>query len=178
MWPRRTWLLLSPAAYIRFQEDLDHHGAGLMSGLRSIVIVGHTPQHDLEIIRRLGVQIARIAPVAAVLDTHRLSKCNLGTGAGLLAAEKHLPLEHHALLDVLGEFGVPHDGRSLHDAGNDATYTLHGLILLAIRWAESTYWRGGTRADAAPAASGVCGSRSGVHLVRTPSVEDIPLSVT
>lgn len=121
---------------LQFQEDLEHHGAGLMSVLRNIVIVGHTPQHDLEIIRRLGVQISRVAPVVAVLDTHRLSKCILGAGSS--AAEKHTPLEHHALSDVLVELGVPHEGRSLHNAGNDATYTLHALILLAIRWAEAT----------------------------------------
>ncbi|KAL1868505.1 hypothetical protein Daus18300_005939 [Diaporthe australafricana] len=126
---------------LQFQEDPgdnpERHSIDRpVSGLRTIVIVGHSPQHDLEIIRRLGVQMSRTAPVAAVLDTHRLSKSILGPGSP--AAEHHPPLQKHALTDVLTELDVPYSWHHLHNAGNDATYTLHALIMLAIRWAEST----------------------------------------
>ncbi|ROW13940.1 hypothetical protein VPNG_04161 [Cytospora leucostoma] len=104
-------------------------------GLRTVVIVGHSPQRDLEIIRRLGVSIDRIVPVAAIVDTYRLSRHILGTESPLNKGG-HAPLQKHALSDVLTELGVPHNWHDLHNAGNDATYTLHALILLAARWAE------------------------------------------
>lgn len=73
--------------------------------------------------------------MAAVLDTHRLSKSILGPGSP--AGIHHPPLQKHALADVLTELGVPYSWHHLHKAGNDATYTLHALIMLAIRWGES-----------------------------------------
>lgn len=105
-------------------------------GPRTVVIVGHSPQHDLEIIRRLGVEMSSTASVAAVLDTHRLAKSILGPGS---PATKHRsPIQKYALTDILTELGVAHSWHHLHNAGNDATYTLYALLKLGIRWAEST----------------------------------------
>ncbi|KAH8755720.1 hypothetical protein F5883DRAFT_570625 [Diaporthe sp. PMI_573] len=113
---------------LQFQQDIPAFG------LRTVVIVGHSPQHDLEIIRRLGVEMS--SPVAAVLDTHRLSKSILGAGSP--ATKHHSPIQKYALTDILTELGVAHSWHHLHNAGNDATYTLYALLRLGIRWAEST----------------------------------------
>lgn len=55
--------------------------SGRPTTFRSVVIVGHSPQHDLELIQRLGVQVRRTAPVAAILDTYKLSKHILDPGS-------------------------------------------------------------------------------------------------
>ncbi|KAF3766191.1 hypothetical protein M406DRAFT_330029 [Cryphonectria parasitica EP155] len=106
------------------------------AGMREIVIVGQSPQRDLEISRKLGVELSSVSPISAVLDTHRLSRSILGPHSPLVVAGRRPALERHALPDILTEPGVPFDTRDLHNAGNDATYTLHALILLAVRYAE------------------------------------------
>lgn len=129
---------------VQFLEDAAHQDtrdgdedkySQASPGLRTVVIVGHSPQRDLEIIRRLGVLINCIVPVAAILDTHRLSRHILGPDSPI-RREELAPLRKHALSDVLTELFVPYDWHDLHNAGNDATYTLYALILLAARWAE------------------------------------------
>lgn len=104
--------------------------------VRAIVIVGQSPQRDLEIVRKLGVELARVSPIAAVLDTHKLCKSILGPNSPLVITGQRPALEKHALSDILTELGVPYNERDLHNAGNDATYTLHALILLAVRYAN------------------------------------------
>lgn len=126
---------------LQFQQDPDdvrgRHGIDVPAfGPRTVVVVGHSPQHDLEIIRRLGVKMSPTASIAAVLDTHRLSKAILGPGSP--ATEHHSPIQRFALTDVLTELSVDHSWHHLHNAGNDATYTLYALLKLGIRWAEST----------------------------------------
>lgn len=80
--------------------------------------------------------MSRTVSIAAVLDTHRLSKSILGPGSP--ATKHHLPMQKYALTDVLTELSVAHSRHHLHNAGNDATYTLYALLKLGIRWAEST----------------------------------------
>lgn len=78
-----------------------------------------------------------MSPILAVLDTHRLSKSILGPNSTLAMAGQRPALETHKLSDILTELGVPFSPTDLHNAGNDATYTLYALILLAIRHAEA-----------------------------------------
>lgn len=97
---------------------------------RAIIIVGQSPQRDLEVAPQLGLEFSRIFPnTLAVLDTHRLSKAILGPGSPLVVAGQRPALQKHALGDILTELGVAHDKqRDLHNAANDATYTLYALV--------------------------------------------------
>lgn len=103
---------------------------------RTIVIVGQSPQRDLEITRKLGVSFSDVSPISTILDTHRLSRSILGPNSPLVVTGQRSALEKHSLPDILNELGVPYDTQDLHNAGNDATYTLYALILLVVRYAE------------------------------------------
>lgn len=99
------------------------------------VTLGLCPSYP-GVIRRLGVKISPTASVAAVLDTHRLRKAILSPGS---PATKHRsPEQKFALTEVLTELSVAHRWHRLHNAGNDATYTLYALLKLGTWWAEST----------------------------------------
>lgn len=87
-----------------------------------------------------------MSPILAVLDTHRLSKSILGPDSPLVAGQRPA-LKTHKLSDILTELGVPFSPLDLHNAGNDATYTLYGLILLAIRHAEAAMAENGSTQD-------------------------------
>ena len=103
---------------------------------RKIVLVGHSPERDLDILQQLGVEFGCTASVVVVLDTHYLSKQVLGPSSPLVIKGQCAALSKYALSDVLTELGCAYDWNDLHNAGNDATYTLHALVKLAIRWAE------------------------------------------
>ncbi|KUI56325.1 hypothetical protein VP1G_10805 [Cytospora mali] len=128
------------ARYIQFPEDTIDQDTKDTTGLRAVVLIGHSPERDLEIIRRLGISINHIAPVAAIIDTHRLSRYILGSDSPL---GKSTPLQKFAICNVLTELGIPYNWYDLHNAGNDATYTLYALIMLAARWTE---YKGGAAA--------------------------------
>lgn len=130
------------ARYLQFPEDTTNQDTKDTIGLRTVVIVGHSPERDLEIIHRLGVSINRIAPIVAIIDSYRLSKYILGSN---LPLGKYTPLQIFALSNVLTELGIPYSWYDLHNAGNDATYTLYALIMLAARW---TKYKGRTAAAA------------------------------
>lgn len=101
-----------------------------------IVLIGHSPQRDLDILQQLGVEFGCTVPVAVVIDTHYLSKQVLGPSSPLVIKGQCAAPSKYALSDVLTELGCEYDRNDLHNAGNNATYTLHALVKLAIRWAE------------------------------------------
>lgn len=49
-------------------------GATTSDNLRSIVLVGHSIKMDINILQRLGVDIAASCPIVAVIDTHSFSR--------------------------------------------------------------------------------------------------------
>jgi len=99
--------------------------------LRNIVIVGHSVKPDLRILQRSEIDIFTIAPVAAILDTHNMACEVLGPTSTRLNG--HAPIASFTLSGVLTGLHCPHDKTRLHNAGNDATYTLFVLLKLAIR---------------------------------------------
>ena len=108
----------------------DEHATNPES-LRGIAIVGHSPCYDLRILERMGLDFASIAPIVAVIDTHTLSRHILGS---------HLPAGRgFSLCAVLTTLGCPFQRRELHNAGNDATYTMHAMMMLALKWAEAKH---------------------------------------
>ena len=41
---------------------------------REVVLVGHSPKHDLQVIQRLGVDISSLVKVIGVVDTHLIAR--------------------------------------------------------------------------------------------------------
>ncbi|KXT03901.1 hypothetical protein AC578_9319 [Pseudocercospora eumusae] len=86
-----------------------------LTGLRKIVFVGHAIKNDLEYLRKLNFDINDIPSVVLKLDTQTIAvskKRQMGL-AKLLAALQIVPTH-------------------LHNAGNDAAYTLRALLAIAI----------------------------------------------
>ncbi len=102
---------------------------------RNVVIVGHSVKHYLRILQRLGIDIRGIAPLVVILDTHNMARDILGLTSTRLGGRA--PISSFTLSAVLIEIGCPHDEAELHNAGNDATYTLFALLGLAIRSSQA-----------------------------------------
>lgn len=83
---------------------------------RNIVLVGHGFRGDLAALKALGFDFQR-SSIIAVFDTYRLAQ-EMG---------KQLSLGK-----LLTEMDCPYS--RLHNAGNDANFTLRALILLAIKF--------------------------------------------
>lgn len=95
--------------------------------LRPIVLVGHSIKSSINTLKRLGLDIAASPPVVAVLDTHALSHYTLAANA---------QPGWFTLSGVLTRLGCPHQRHELRNAGNEATYTLYAMLLLALRWSQ------------------------------------------
>lgn len=67
--------------YIRIRDDR----ALYPKALRNVVIVGHSLAHDLPLLKRLGVEIYRLAPVVGVLDTHIMARYQPGPNSKLMS---------------------------------------------------------------------------------------------
>ncbi|KIM96022.1 hypothetical protein OIDMADRAFT_59109 [Oidiodendron maius Zn] len=102
---------------------------------RNIVIVGHSIKSDLKILQRLGIDVYRIAPVVAILDTYHMIQ-NLFK-ANSIFLNSTAPMASFTLSALLAELKCPYKRSDLHNAGNDATFTLHAMLMLAIKSAES-----------------------------------------
>lgn len=110
--------------YLQY-PDVSHVTCGTKvdaTQLRPVLLVGRSIQYDLNTLRRVGLGISSY-PIIGVLDTHSLSCHVLPSGPYILAA-------------VLGQLGCPFEAIELHNAGNDATYTLVAALLLAVTWAD------------------------------------------
>lgn len=104
--------------YLRIQDSTH------LDTFRKIVITGHSVKQDWNIIQRLGVDINRVAPIIAVIDTHSLSRYIIKDAPGF------------SLSDILAHLQCPYNSYELHNAGNDATYTLYVMVLLTVKWAN------------------------------------------
>jgi hypothetical protein len=68
MFRRQISRQLLPIAYVSKLTTLP------IPALRNIVIVGHSPKGDLNILQRLGVNLYEIAPILTVLDMHLMAR--------------------------------------------------------------------------------------------------------
>ncbi|KAH7328573.1 hypothetical protein B0I35DRAFT_473261 [Stachybotrys elegans] len=98
---------------------------------RDLVFVGHDFKHDEQYLASLGLRVASLMRQRSTIDTQTMHQAWSGRDNGC------------GLRGVLGDLEL--DSKHLHNAGNDAVYTLRAMIGLAIRPPR--------RADAAAAES-------------------------
>ncbi|KAI0098971.1 hypothetical protein F4776DRAFT_658389 [Hypoxylon sp. NC0597] len=86
---------------------------------RPVVMVGHDIRQDLNYLQKVGFNVWRVPHFVDEIDTksmfQRLQKSSNGRG----------------LATVCDELGIP--GQNFHNAGNDATYTLRAMIVMAVK---------------------------------------------
>lgn len=85
---------------------------------RKVVIVGHDTQTDVKYLQNLGYNVLNLPP-HEIVDTGELYR--------YLRRE----LSPRGLGSVLADMGIT--GWHLHNAGNDAVYTLQAMLAIAIK---------------------------------------------
>ncbi|KAI1772359.1 hypothetical protein F4818DRAFT_444189 [Hypoxylon cercidicola] len=92
---------------------------------RPIVMVGHDMAQDLKYLKSVGFNIWRVPHFSDEVDTKSMSQRYLKSlnGRGLRA--------------LCEDLGIP--GHHFHNAGNDATYTLHAMIAMAVNYANQSF---------------------------------------
>ncbi|KAL9600572.1 MAG: hypothetical protein Q9219_003118 [cf. Caloplaca sp. 3 TL-2023] len=102
------------------------NGEGVSEPKRQLILVGHDVKNDVQYFRKLGYDVSNLSNLIEAIDT-----------ADLYRAWKHTQ-NPSKLGSVLVELELT--GWNLHNAGNDAAYTLQALIGIAIsaRQSEST----------------------------------------
>ena len=89
------------------------------SDSRAVVLIGHDTKADIEYLRKLNFSLDYVDNILEIMDT-----------ASLFRALKH-DLQPTGLGKMLWELNIT--GWNLHNAGNDATYTLQCLISICMR---------------------------------------------
>ncbi|KAI0401810.1 hypothetical protein F4802DRAFT_618369 [Xylaria palmicola] len=87
-------------------------------------------QPYLKVLRLLGIDISTMAPIAAVLDTHTLSRFVLPPHH---PNAPRLPGQDFSLRGVLARLGCRPPIAAFHNAGNDAVFSLLAVLLLTVR---------------------------------------------
>jgi hypothetical protein len=96
--------------------------------------VGHSIKQELKVLLHLGVDFYKAAPTVAILDTNGMSRELLGPKSRSFKGAA--PISAFTLGNVLQDLRCPFKPHELHNAGNDATCTLHAMLVLAIRSSE------------------------------------------
>jgi hypothetical protein len=89
-----------------------------LSNGREIALVGHDIQQDIRYLSSIGVELADMQRVTRVLDSQAMHQVwrDIDNGRGLQA--------------LLNDLGIT--AHHLHNAGNDAVFTLRALIGIAL----------------------------------------------
>lgn len=91
---------------------------------RNIILLGHDPNQDIAYLQKLGYNPLNLSTLVEVLDTGVIYRA--------LAREPST----RSLGHILYELDIA--GWNLHNAGNDATYTLQALLAMSVRHACET----------------------------------------
>ena len=97
---------------------------------RPIVLVFHDSSQDVKYLKALGVNIFQTENILEVADTRDMSQ--------YIARDRN-PAKLAAILNGLG---LPY--RYLHNAGNDAVYTMQAMVGIAIHKRQSSLIEAGT----------------------------------
>jgi DNA polymerase III alpha subunit (gram-positive type) len=86
---------------------------------RDLVLVGHDTMQDVHYLAQMGIDVTSMKSVSRILDSQKMHQAwrNFDNGRGLGA--------------VLSELDISHC--HLHNAGNDAVFTLRAAFGVAIR---------------------------------------------
>lgn len=118
----------------KWPVPLDRHQVGCLSlhpsGKRNIVLVGHDIEHDIKYLQKLGYNPKNLPNLIDIVDTATLYK-----------AWKH-ESQKKSLKGILSEFDITAWG--LHNAGNDARYTLECAVMIAMAAANTNLGAKGT----------------------------------
>ena len=88
---------------------------------RNVVLVGHDINQDINYLRKLGISLATFSSITDTVDS-----------ASLYSAYSHDP-NSRKLGHILAEFDLM--GWHLHNAGNDAVYTLWAVLAVCVKHA-------------------------------------------
>ena len=99
---------------------------------RDVVLIGHSPKHDLQVIQRLGVDISSLVKVIGVVDTHLIAR-SIVRAEVISENATALVVTNFTLGAILTGLAIPHNKFDLHNAANDATLTLHAVLTFAVR---------------------------------------------
>ena len=86
---------------------------------RNLILVGHDVGGDVQYLRSIGYDINNLLNLQEIVDTTRMFR--------YLKREINL----RNLGNVLGDLGI--SGWNLHNAGNDAVYTLQAMLGIALK---------------------------------------------
>jgi hypothetical protein len=89
---------------------------------REIIVVGHDVRQDITYFNEIGIDLRALAGMREPVDTQDLHQawCSSPNGRGLVT--------------VLDDLDIPN--KHLHNAGNDAHYTLCAMIGIAVQEAN------------------------------------------
>lgn len=113
---------------LRIRDDTSSNS----EALRNIVIIGHSIKSDLKILQRLGINVYDVAPVVAILDTDLMARSLFGDNSDFATR-----MTNFTLSALLTKLKCPYESEDLHNGGNDATFTLHAMLMLIIKSSES-----------------------------------------
>ena len=101
---------------------------------RDIVLVGQSIKLDLKILQRLDTNVFDLAPIVTTIDTYLLARYTLPPFNPNIRLQ---PDQDFSLSGILSQLGCRPSQAEFHNAGNDATFTLYAMLLLAIKNATS-----------------------------------------
>ncbi|KAI9166682.1 ATP-dependent DNA helicase II subunit [Paramyrothecium foliicola] len=110
---------------------------------RPLVIVGHDVKQDVQYLSEMGIEITKLAGLRAVIDSQALHQAWRATDS------------QRSLLAVLGDLGM--SSQHLHNAGNDAVYTLRATIGIAVRQSREQLIEGPDLSRESPLKAKLCG---------------------
>lgn len=113
---------------------------------RKIVFLGHNPSSDISFLRQVGYDVLNLSNLLETWDT-----------AALYRAHKREP-NAKSVGNILAELGL--EGWNLHNAGNDAVYTMWILIATCIQAATGRGLKADVSSDDGEAVNGNTGDAS------------------
>jgi len=99
------------------------HNFEHQSEKRNIIFVGHNPGADIGYLKQMGYDMTTLSNLVEVMDTALLHRC--------LTQE----INPRSLGGILADLDIA--GWNLHNAGNDAFYTLEAMLAICVKDAQS-----------------------------------------
>ncbi|KAK4988428.1 hypothetical protein LTR50_003942 [Elasticomyces elasticus] len=92
------------------------------SPMRNVIILGHDTQQDISYLHTLGYSPLNLSTLLEVMDTRAMYQAHTRNA------------QPRSLANILYDFDLV--GWNLHNAGNDAVYTMHVMLAMAVQGAQ------------------------------------------